>query len=268
MLARIAIRMAAVEALKGNTLVGANVLDSEITSLDIDAGGNLVSKRKTPFITVFTEGSKSEASDEPRSLHGTGSTELIFEYAILVTQSVRDENDNVEVVADIPAGDAEFEFFLDIVGRQIVDALTDPDNAWAEIWRGLCYRTGKMEIARASNAEGQRIAAHQIKMAVDLVDDPDRGVPLEAGTPFYEFLAKLEASDDAATIAKATLMRAQITGTDEPWEAVQRRLGLTRAELLALGLGPIAGDLERATPPFEVGTIEVAGTGTIATVEP
>lgn len=267
MLARIALRMAAVEALKGQTLVGDNVLDSEITSLDADASGNLVSNQKKPFITVYTENSKSTGSGEPRALYETGTVDLVFEYAVLVTRALRNENNDVEVIPDIPAGDAEFEFYLDMVGRQIVDALNDPNNEWADIFRGLSYRVGKTECARTSNSDGERIAAHQIKMTVDLIDDPLTGEPLEEGTPFAEFLAKLEAAEDVPTLVKAAMMRAQIAGTNEPWEAVQRRLGLTRDELLALGLGPIAGDIERNTPAFGAGSVEVEGTGVTATVE-
>lgn len=267
MLARIALRTATIEALKGKTLVGSNVLDSMITALDADADGNLTTDQQKPFITVYTDAGTVGNGAEPRALYEGGTTELVIEIGVAATMVYRNEAGDKEVAAGIPATDDAFELYLDVVGRQIADALSDIDSPWADIWRGLCYSVGKIERARTSSAEGTRLAAHQIKMTVDLIDDPVRGEPLEAGTPFFEFLAKLEASEDAPTLVKAAMMRAQITGTNEPWEAAQRKLGLTRAELLTLGLGPIAGDLERSTPAFEAGTVEVAGTGAVATVD-
>lgn len=268
MLARIALRTATIEALKGKTLVGSNVLDSMITALDADAEGNLTTDQQKPFITVYTDAGKVDSAAEPRAFYEGGTTELVIEIGIAATMVYRNEAGDKEVAAGIPATDDAFELYLDVVGRQIVDALSDIDSPWADIWRGLCYRVGKIERARTSSAEGTRLAAQQIKMTVDLVDDPARGETLEAGTPFFEFFAILEASEDAATLAKAAMMRAQIIGTDEPWEAVQRRLGLTRDELLAVGLGPMAGDIERSTPTFDTGTIEVPATETVVTVEP
>lgn len=55
MLARIALRMATIAALKGRTLVEDNVLDSEITALDADADGNLTTDQKRPFISIYTD---------------------------------------------------------------------------------------------------------------------------------------------------------------------------------------------------------------------
>lgn len=268
MLARIALRMAAIEAIRGKTLVDDNVLDSEITALDADAAGNLKTDQHRPFVMVFTEGGNSEHAIGPRALYEAGSVELIIEIAVAATMAVRNETGDKEVIPGIPATDANFEFQLDIIGRQIVDALNDLDNEWAEIFRCLCNRIGKVERARTSSSEGTRIAAHQIKMQVDLIEDPLRGDPLEDGTPFAEFLAKLEASGDEPTLLKAAAMRAQITGTNEPWEAVRRKLGLTLDELLALGLGPFAVNADGSVPTFNVGIIEVEGTGTTVTVEP
>lgn len=285
MLARIALRVAAIEAIRGKTLVGDNVLDSEITALDADANGNLITDQAKPFVRVYTDGSTSTDSAEPRSFYEAGRVELVIELAVAATMTVRNENGDKEVIDGIAATDAGLELHLDIVGRQIGDALSDPDNEWAEIFRSLCYRVQKIERARTSSSEGTRLAAHQIKMTVELVDDPLRGESLDSDHPLSVFLAKLEARTipnpahdpddpdspetlpDATATARAALMRAQLTGSNEPWEAAQRRLGLTRPELLALGLGPIAGDEDRSTPAFDAGAIEVTGTGTTATVE-
>lgn len=288
MLARIALRIAAVEALKGRTLVADNVLDSEIGALDIAADGTIRTNRDGPFIAVFADGSKYEGhSPDLRSLYQSGLTDLVIEFGIAETMVETDKQTDASRIigVGIPAADAAIEFTLDMVGRQIADALSDINSAWADIWRSLCYRVVGVQRARASSNDGTRVAAQQIKLSVELIDDPLRGDLLEEGTPFFEFLAALEAKTipnpahdqedpdspetlpDAIAVAKAALMRAQITGTDEPWEAAQRRLGLTRGELLALGLGPIAGDLERSTPAFAGASIDVGGVGPVQTVE-
>src|SRR5690606_36217188 len=79
----------------------------------------------------------------------------------------------------IPATDPALEFYLDCVGRQIAVALSDPDNAWAEIWRGLSSSVLKIERKRTSDAaSGTRIAAHQLVITLDLLPDPVFGAPI------------------------------------------------------------------------------------------
>ena len=56
MLGRIALRIAAVQALKGRTLVGDNVLDSRMTALDVDDDGNARTDEDRPFISLYESG--------------------------------------------------------------------------------------------------------------------------------------------------------------------------------------------------------------------
>lgn len=267
MLARIALRIAAVEALKGKTLVGDSVFDSRIGALDVAADGSVRTDMERPFVTVYTDAGKAADGLNARALYSNGVTELIFETGVTIAMTQTDhETGESYIVAGVRATDDALEFMLDMVARQIMDALGDPDSEWADIFRGLNYRVDKVERARTSGEDGTRFAAQQIRLTVELIEDPVRGEPLDEEAPFARFLTKLETMP-APYPVYAAMMRAQIEGSNRPWETVQRRLGLTREELLALGLGPIAGDVERATPDFATGTIEVAGSGTIATVE-
>ncbi len=86
-----------------------------------------------------------------------------------------------------------------------------------------------------------------------------RGEPLDEDGTFARFLAKLETMPTPYPIY-AAMMRAQIEGENKPWETVQRRLGLTRDELQALGFG-LPDDLDAVE-------IAVEGSGTTVTVEP
>jgi hypothetical protein len=234
MLARIALRMATIAALRGKTLVDDNVLDSEITALDADADGNLTTDQQKAFVTVYTNIGSDETGGD-RSLHRSGRTELVIEIAVASTMVYRNEDGDKEVAAGIPATDAAFEFYLDVVGRQIVNALSDPADAWVEIWRGLSSKVVKVERKRTSDATGTRIAAHQLVVTVDLLPDPVFGEPLAETSIWSKFFARLDESTDPVVAAKATLLRSLI---GEPGgtmaDAQQRRFGMTLEEVRAL----------------------------------
>lgn len=253
MLARIALRMATIEALKGKTLVGANVLDSEITALDADAEGNLSTDQQKPFITVYTNNGTDEGA-VPRHLHRSGRTDLVIEIAVATTMIYRNGADDKEVAAGIPATDEAFEFYLDVVGRQIANALSDPRDAWAEIWRALSSSVVKIERKRTSDATGTRIAAHQLVITLDLLPDPVFGEPVAATSIWAKFFSKLaeptvpnpafdpEVEGSPAMIVepglsvRAALMQSLIGDPSGvlKHEALRRRFGMTLDEVRAL----------------------------------
>lgn len=258
-LARIIARIAIVEALKGQTLVLDNVLDSEIGALEVQADGTLRTSKEKPFIAIYTDDGKVEKEVELRSLKEGGLTEISLEWGITAAMTVTDpDTGESTIMPGIPATDDNMEFQLDIVGRQLADALTDPDNKWAEIFRKLCFRFAKVERARAANAQdGVRLAGRRMVVTIEMIDDPVKGE--EMPEPYPEFFQLLDASSDQVLIAKSTLMQAIIDGVNEPWEAVQRRLGMTADELLALGIGPHSMDTDRTTPEMTAGAVEITG---------
>lgn len=267
MLARIALRMATIAVLKGKTLVGDNVLDSEITALDADAEGNLTTDQQKPFITVYTHSAVSEEGGA-RALHRSGRTELVMEIAVAATMVYRNEDGDKEVAAGIPATDANLEFMLDAIGSQISSALTDPGDAWAEIWRGLSSSVVKIERKRTSDATGARIAAHQIVITLNLLPDPVFGEPVAASSIWARFFEKLaeptypnpkhDPEDpeggpaliaDPTLAAKAIILHSLI---GDPYdvlvhEAQRRRFGMTLDE--ARALSDIAVQPAEATEP-------------------
>lgn len=235
MLARIALRMATIAALKGKTLVGDNVLDSEITALDADADGNLTTDQQKPFITVYTHTATDDAGGD-RALHRSGLTELVIEIAVAATMVYRNEDGDKEVAAGIPATDSAFEFFLDATARQITNALTDPRDAWAEIWRNLSSSIEKIERKRTSDATGTRIAAHQIVVTLNLLPDPVFGEPVSPTSIWTKFFAKIGESTDPVVAARVVILESLIgdpAGILES-EAQRRRFGLTLDEARAL----------------------------------
>lgn len=259
-LARIAVRLALVEALRANTLVGGNVHDSIIGAFEADADGTLRTDEERPFIAVYTDAAKVEAEIELRSMKENGRTEIVLEWGVTAAMSATDPETGESIIegVGIPATDDAMEFQMDLVGRQIADVLTDPDNEWAEIFRSFCFSFASIDRERASNdRDGIRLAGHQMKITAALIDDPVKGEALPEA--FAALFDRLDAHASATVRTKSSLMRAQATGVATDWETLQRRLGMTAGELGALGEGPIEGDQTRETPAFGQGVIAVPG---------
>lgn len=256
---RIAARLLLVQALKGNTLVGDNVRDSLIGGIDIAADGTVRTDQEGPFIAVYTDAAKTEQGQiDLRSLKENGRVEIVLEWGITaaMTETDPDTDESVIVSLGFPATDAAMEFHMDMVGRQIADILTDPDNAWSDLFRSLCYNFVQVDRSRVGNdGDGVRLAAHQMKITAELLDDPIRGETIEG--VFARIFTALDTSGDTDLVARSALMQAQLAGTNEPWELTERYKGMTDSELLALGIGPIADDADRSTPPFGEGAVDI-----------
>lgn len=267
---RIAARIAAVQALRGNTLVGDNVLDSDIGALDVQADQTLRTDQEKPFISVYCDGStnKSAGTDMLRAMVPNGTTDFLFEAGVTASMTITDpDTDESFVVPGIPATDAAFEFMLDTVMRQIGDTLTDPANEWAGVFRAFCFRVISSERNRASNDDkGVRLAAHQLKLSVDLLPDPVAGATLNDNHPllrFFELADTItvpnpdrtmpnpdyphdsdfpriddpdapETVPDPATVAQVAMMRAQLAGDADEWQVAMRRYGMLHSEAAAL----------------------------------
>ena len=260
-LIRIAVRVSAIQALKENTLVGTNVIDSAIGTFQTSNGVVTGIKGQGPFVAVYTD-SATTGDVDLKSLVSNGLTEIIFETGITMTMTETDEETGESRIVglEIPATDAALEMSMDVVMRQIGDVLTNPDNEWAQIYSGLILNYTKTTRSRVGNADdGTKLAGQQLKIEAQLIDDPSLGDAIDPGSAFGAFLAKAEASTDDNLIATATKLREYVHVTDEGWTNVQRMFGMTAGELLALGLGPLGQDEDRSTPPLAEATAEIEG---------
>lgn len=269
-LVRIAARLAIVRALRGVTMAGGHVHDSLIGGIQVDADGklNIGAGEERPFIAVFTDGSKNE-KPELRSFAETGMTEIVIEWGISAGMVEKDPlTGESHIVAGLVATDDGIEFTLDLIGREVADALTDPANEWAEIWRSIASGGfTKTERARTSNdRDGTRLAAHQMRITSMLMDEPGKGEDLP--DPFPLLFEKLAASEDAVDHRIGTMMAAVLGLSDPDWLAFQRVRGMTAGDLLAVGLGPIEGDEDRVMPEMETGVIEVEGAQPVEVSDP
>ncbi|QCM12344.1 hypothetical protein CFBP6625_18050 [Agrobacterium tumefaciens] len=235
----IALRISAVQAFKGRTLVGNNILDSEIGALETSMAGELRTPEEKQFVSVYTDDRKQMSGLELRSLIAGGQIDLVFEAGVATPHLVSDpETDEKVIMVGMPATDANFEFYLDMTLRQITDAIADPKNEWAAIFNSLILSVEKCQRARISgDTNGVRLAAHQMKITVNAVAEPVAGQPLKPGSPMAAFFAKCESDlvhREPDMAKKIALMKAQIAGNDEELTAAMRRYGMTYSEADAM----------------------------------
>lgn len=260
MLGRMALRISAIEALKGKTLVGNNVLDSQIGALDVAADNSIRTDQQKPFISVYTEASKLEGTGTDlggiRSLFRSGLLDFVVEVGISAAMTEVDTETGAATVVGIgiPATDAGMEFFLDATGRQVVAALHDPANRWSEVWRRLINRVAKIERRRAADATSNvRIAAHQLVISVEPCADPTPGEPIGEKSAWQAFLQQIGSADHPLREKIADLFGAE---TDSHYNQQRGRFGLTVEEARALfDFPPLAAEQDEP----DIASVAVSG---------
>jgi len=239
-LTRAALRLATVRALRDQTMAR-RVLDSEIGAPEEIAAD---SDRPEPLIVVYTD----DASYTER-LGGAGPADLDnFEGAqtlfieMLVTQRMRLEDNNGDEALIQPPTDRRLELAVDLIERQVKNALMDPANPWAEIWRGFITDIVSLKSQRGAwQRESGRVAGRQLDIQAVLMRDPRPGADLDRHMAWGPFLTKLEGSGNAQLIRQAADFRTALAGGSAEWDALQdmrARFGMTPA-LSAAVLGDV-----------------------------
>jgi hypothetical protein len=236
-LVKSAIRICAVEAIKGKTFFAENVLDSQndaFVRADTDQVGT---SQEKPFISVYTEGSANSEPASPMGLHEDGEIELTIELGIAHAHLAEDEDGDIYVAVDLPATDANMEFQLDVAVRQIKDALLDPTSEWADLFRSFTTKLNKATTKRAGQGNSARLAARQLSLSYEVICDPACGEELPSDGPFAKFLAKLETHPKKEYNAMAASIR-NVLGASDGFGTAQSTLGLSNEQQLALrGIG-------------------------------
>lgn len=192
-LTMMALRIAAVEALKaGGTLVGTNVLDSQISAIDQTVDGDLKTDQQRPFIAVYSDAGK--ATDlSLAGLRSNGRVELTFNCGVSLTMGQTNKaTGETEIIEGFPSTDAQFEAILDVVGCQICRTLTDVRNPWAQVFGDLCTLVSKSQVRSSSAAENVRLACGQIKLTVDAYADPPHDQVFAEDSHWPRFLTLME----------------------------------------------------------------------------
>ena len=135
-LARTILRIAAVQAITGNTLAGDAVFDSDIDPIDQRVSSV---DEPRPLIVIYTDDDQSTPTGFADFLQG-GQVELVIEvvYAGRTTVSLDpdgpDGPETAEII-EISGRDAANEILLDLIERQAIRALTMGGGTWSQIWR-------------------------------------------------------------------------------------------------------------------------------------
>jgi hypothetical protein len=239
-LSRLALRIATVKALRGKTFAGAMVRDSEIGPIDETA-----ESAEVPFIIVYTDESEIDAdgAGEETSLFGRcTSIDLTIEMA--VTSRMKPGGKWM-----VPVTDAGLEITIDAIERQMRLALADPDNPWAEIWCTLVREVKAQKSSRgASSVKGVRFAGRQVVLTVDVMPEPNPGVPLRG--LWLKFLELIQA--DPELQGHKDLIVSLATGDATDWAEFKRlraAYGLPKDAAEALILGAVSA-IEPDVPNF------------------
>jgi len=244
-LTMMALRICAVQALKaGNTLVGDNVLDSQISAIDQTADGRLRSDQQRPFIAVYTDAAKSQDLAQT-GLRANGRVDVMFNCGVSLTMAQTDKaTGEASIVEGFPATDAHFEAVIDALDVQIGRVLTDPDNPWSQVFGDFVQAyVAKDHVRSSSAAENVRLAAGQTKLSIDVFADPRLGQPLAEGGPWPRFLALMQAEGVPQLALFQMLLGEADTG---PYAEFEQLTGMTSRDANALRLyayGDVARDV-------------------------
>lgn len=239
-LTMMALRIAAVQALKaGGTLVGDNVLDSQISAIDQTADGQLRSDQQRPFIAVYTDAAKAQDLGQT-GLRSNGRVDIMFNCGVSVTMAeTNKETGETQIVDLFPATDANLEAVLDALDVQISRVLTDPDNPWAQVFGDFVQAyVAKEHVRSSSSAENVRLAAGQTKLTVDVFADPRHGQPLAEGGPWPRFMALMAEHGVPQLALFQQLVGDPVSGAYEEFE---RLTGMTTRDAQSLRLYTFGG---------------------------
>lgn len=217
-----ALRIAAVEALKnGGTLVGSNVLDSQISAIDLTADGALTSDEQKPFIAVYSDRARSTDLGST-GLRTNGQVEISFNFGVSLAMAETDRvTGESQVIEGFPATDAHFELVLDVLDLQITRALTDPGNEWAQVFGAFVNKWVAKDHLRSSNkGNGARLAAGQIRLTAECFADPALNQPLAENGPWRRLMSLLEASGLPQHAMLSELLGTAEEGLYPPFESL------------------------------------------------
>ena len=234
-LVALAIRACTFLALRGATWAGDCVYESKLEPLEA-----IVSAETQPFITIAID----ETAGEPK---GGASLLAVVDRLLLVVEvavGVRALAEDGSTVVGVPPTDRGLEWAIDLLGRQVMRALSS-DPVWGDFWRRFRMALNSVRLLRSGAVDGERYAARQIVFDIHPISDPDVGAGLSEEGLWAEFIAALRGLDSqdpelAEYRRLADLIEAEL---GEPpglgsWEVAAARLGLARQSAEALGITP------------------------------
>lgn len=240
-LVSLALRLATIEAVRGQTFAGDNVLDSPLDPFDLAFGGEGV---KRPLIAVYT--SEDVGRPDGRDLLCPDRrVDLVLQIFLPPTTAVP----STDGATGLRMGEEGADAALDLVCRAVVRCLVADGSVWADIWQGLVNKVHEVA-ARPYIVEAEnhvRVAAREFSISVDTIGDP-LFEPVGDGTPWDRLVSALRGSPDPNLSRIAGVVEAAISGdfsalTD--WDAARQTLGISLDTAEALGIAPIAATADQ-----------------------
>ncbi len=231
------LQIAAVQAMRGHTLASDAVFDSRIGPLPDILKGN-----ERPILVVSIE--ESEQLEDGGNDAGFFGRNVKFTMLVqaAVASAVRVEIEGEETVTvGIGETDAGYEATLNVLERQWRRALTDTDNAWAELFRNLVINVGLIRDARGVNPKsGHRHASRFTEVSLLTVPEPAPGQGVSE--TIEQGLALLEASAEYAELG--ALLRSLLDADDDAtdWQRLRYQLFGSGQTLLAVGIAPLVDE--------------------------
>lgn len=252
---RLAVRIAAVHALRDATLAEGRVYDSSTTPLEAT-----LREQPQPFLMVTTDAHERSVTERDLG-HGEDTLELVIEAAIASRVTVQMPDGSAVPSITIPNTDAGMELTLDLIEAQVGRALQYQGTEWSRVFGLLVPRITRRLSRRGASAEdGLRFAARQIVLTCDPLADPVPGEALPPGGAWAAFLAAVEADADLAALAP--VLRLHIEGAAAPtWQGIAALLGSSMTTVDAIGLAPLVLSNAGAAVEVEQITAEPEGPG-------
>lgn len=252
-LVNFAVRQCLKKALLHRTLAEGRVFDSMVVPID-----ETPQEGAKPQIIVATDDDQVTCSSWDLNVDGRD-LDVIIEMELATEVEMQSGGLGFE----IPLTDAGLEAILDFMHRQVLRAIAEPADPWADLFRRFCGTPSKMLKRRgASNEKGVKFATRQIVLTCTPSNEPVYGqAPNKLWTAFIE---QMEADPDLSEYGG--VVAALITGASLPsWRALQAALGFTDAEIRNLGPAPL-DPTETGEPPVmtEATLDEVLGDGSVA----
>jgi hypothetical protein len=227
-LAVAAIKIAALQALKGRTSAGEAVFDSAVEPFDA------LRDNGAPVVVIYCDSGKRDV--QGRDLFGARQVfDLAFD--MFVAQAVTVDAGEMEI--RIPASDEGNEIYLRSLAYEVEKVLLSEQSTWPELFRGLWFRASDRDLCEwdrgAIADKGRRQALLRAIYKVETIADPTPGAEPEG--VWADLLAAMEADEELSDLAR--YWRQLIVGTIVPsWRQAQAALGLTLAGIRGIGIAP------------------------------
>jgi hypothetical protein len=237
----LAIRLATVFALRGQTWAGASVLDQPVNPIEG------LTKTAVPVIAVYS-GDEVTKADSRDWLAGDRTLSLVVQIYLPPDLAVPN-GPRIDALRD--GG----ELALNLIWRQVESTLLRSGSPWAALWRNLVFmvhdvssRPYLIEIDK-----GPRLVARETIFSLDTIAAPGFSAPADV---WADLLTLMQSTSELQPLA--TLVDAAIRGGAElpTWSATVAQLGLRDGGARGIGLAPV--------DTTETGEAEVLGQITIS----